>query len=344
MPNKILQFFDEKFITKLLKERVLPQYPAFASVKKVKIIPHKKLVWESTYHVVLEFKTTFLTSRGKKKILSIFSTAHSTEPRKNVYYGLKFLWKNNFSKGFLTIPHALFYSNFYKATFYRGVNGHNLYYFIGAKNFQAIEEILPKTAAWFAKLHSLSTAGAKNFNKKNSRVKTVVPGVENILKKISDKYPQYQELSKKIYEIIIKEEEKFFSSTGRRWLTHGDAHPENVIKMGKKKIAIIDFTDLCLADFARDIGSFLQQLEYMCDKKIGDPEYSLKAKKIFLDNYFRNAKIKMSDYLEERINNYYNWTMMRTATSLLLQHNPRPDHAEPLIKQICENLNITHNL
>jgi thiamine kinase-like enzyme len=343
MPNPILQFFDEQFVTKLLKKRVLPLYPYFSDIKKVEIIPHKKLVWERSYHVVTEFNATFLSDKGKKKNLSIFATAHSSEPRKNVYYGLKFLWKNNFSKGFLTIPHPLFYSNFYKAAFYRGVSGHNLYYYIEEKNFKVIEEILPKTAGWFAKLHSIPTKDAKNFNKKNSRIKTVFPGVEHILDKIKEKYPEHYDVSKKIYDIIVKEEEKFLSSIGRRWLVHGDAHPENVIKMGKKKIAVIDFTDLCLSDFARDIGSFLQQLEYMCNKKIDDPEYSRKAKRIFLDNYCRHAKIKMSDYLEERINNYYNWTMMRTATSLLLQHNPRPDHAEPLLKQICKNLKIEQN-
>lgn len=343
MPNIILNLLDEKFILKFFKERVLPLYSSFSGIKKISIIPHKKLIWEHSYHVVLEFKTIFADSKNKSKTISIFTTAHSSEPRKNVYSALKFLWNHNFSKGYLTIPHPLFYSNFYKATFYRGVNGNNLYYYIRNKNFAEIEKIIPKAAAWFAKLHKIPTLKAKNFNKKNSRIKTVFPGVEHILEKIKEKYPEHYEISKKIYEIIIKSEEKFLSSTSRRWLVHGDAHPENVIKMGAKKIAVIDFTDLCLSDFTRDLGAFTQQLDYMCFKKIGDQSYAEKIKDLFLKNYFHNAKIKLSEDLEKRIGAYYNWTAMRTATFLLLRHEPHPEHAKILLEQICKNLKIYNN-
>jgi thiamine kinase-like enzyme len=340
MPNIILNLLDEKFVLKFFKKRVLRLYPSFSDIKKIKIIPHKQLIWEHSYHVVLEFKTTFTDVKEKTKSISIFATAHSSEPRKNVYSALKFLWNHNFSKGYLTIPHPLFYSNFYKATFYRGVNGNNLYYYIRNKNFVEIEKIIPKVAAWFAKLHKIPTLKAKNFNKKNSRIKTVFPGVEHILKKINEKYPEHYEISKKIYDIIIKSEEKFLSSTSRRWLVHGDAHPENVIKMGAKKIAIIDFTDLCLSDFARDLGAFAQQLDYMCLKKIGDSAYSKKIKDLFLKNYLANAKIKLNEDLKKRIDIYYNWTAMRTATFLLLRHEPHPEHAKILLKQISRNLGI----
>jgi len=340
MPNIILNLLDEKFVLKFFKKRVLPLYPTFSGIKKVIIVPHKEMVWEHSYHVVLEFKTIFIYQKNKTKTISIFATAHSSEPRKNVYSALKFLWNNNFSKGFLTIPHPLFYSNFYKATFYRGVNGNNLYYYIRNKNFNEIEKIIPKTAAWFAKLHKIPTLKAKNFNKKNSRIKTVFPGVDHILEKINEKYPEHYEVSKKIYAELVKNEEKFLSTTSKRWLVHGDAHPENIIKMGAKKIAVIDFTDLCLSDFARDLGAFTQQLDYMFWKKIGDPAYAEKIKDLFLKNYLANAKIRMNEYLEKRIANYYNWTAMRTATFLFLRHEPHPEHAKILLEQICINLGI----
>ncbi|MDD5071588.1 MAG: phosphotransferase [Patescibacteria group bacterium] len=338
--NIIHNLFDEKYVIDLLKKEVLPKYPDFIDIKKVKIRSHKSHVWETTYHVVLEFKTSFLAKAGKTKILSIFCSAHSEEPRKNVYHALKYLWDNGFAKGFLTIPHPLFYSEYFKATFYRGVSGNNLYHYIRKKDYKEIETIVPKAAAWFAKLHRLSTENAYNFNEENSRIKTVIPGSGQILLDIKKQYPAYYGAYKKAYEIFVKKEDDFLASTSEKWLVHGDAHPENIIKMGKKKLSIIDFTDICLSDFARDLGCFLQQVEFMLMRKINNEEYAEKIKNLFLENYFKNAKIKLDKGLQERIDNYYNWTAIRTATFFLTKYKNEPDRAEPLIEKVKNNLNI----
>jgi thiamine kinase-like enzyme len=122
---------------------------------------------------------------------------------------------------------------------------------------------------------------------------------------------------------------------------HGDAHPENIIKMGKRKIAVIDFTDLCLTDFTRDLGTFLQQLEYMCGRKIADKKYAEKVKKLFLEEYFKYVKDVENDLdVEERIETYYYWTAMRTATHFLMKSGPEPTRAEPILKQISDKFNI----
>jgi len=338
--NKILHLFDEQYVLDLFKKKLLPKYPSFRAIKKIKIIPIKKNIWDYTYHVVIKFETKFITKDNKIKQLPIYCSAHSDEPRKNVYSGLKFLWGNSFNKGYLSIPHPLFYSNYFKATFYRGVAGKNLYKFIREKNFKEIETILPKAAAWFYKLHGLPVAEAKNFNQANSRIKTVIPGKEYILKKIENNYPEFYNFYCQAYDIFIKREESFLADKKNRWLIHGDAHPENVIKMSKHKLAVIDFTDLCLADYARDLGCFLQQLEYMANRKINNPKYTKKIKKIFLENYLENAKIKLDDNLKERINNYYNWTAVRTTTFFLFQKPTQPEMARELIDQIKKNLNI----
>lgn len=338
--NKIFKLFDEKFVKDLFTHKVLPQYPDFVSVKKIVINAHKKWIWETTYHVVIEFKTLFKTKEGKTKELQIFCSAHSHEPRKNVYDGLRFLWSHNFGRGYLTIPHPLFYSEEFRATFYRGVSGHNLYHYIKENNYEETERVVIKAAAWFAKLHRLSIKGAANFNEANSRIATVIPGAEHVLDKVRHKYPEHYDLCKKIYDILINKEELFFSNSEKRWLVHGDAHPENVIKMGKKKIALIDFTDLCLADFARDLGSFLQQLDYMCGRKIEDKAFVLKIRNIFLENYLKNAKIKMDESLEERIKVYYNWTAFRTAIFFLTSHFNKGEKAGPLLREIADDLGI----
>jgi hypothetical protein len=259
--NKITKLLDENYVKDYFTKKVLPMYPSFKEVRKVRIRPHKKLIWEHTYHVVLEFKTVFKTHEGQSKTLPIFCSAHSSEPRRNVYESLHFLWQSSFSKGYLSIPHPLFYSEYFRGTFYRGVAGETLYHYIREKNYAEIESVLCKTARWFAKLHNLSTKNAPNFNKENSRIKTVFPGKKHIMDRVISAYPEYEKIYKDFYKRLIEAEKKFFSNNDKRWIVHGDAHPENVIRMSRKKIAVIDFTDICISDHARDLGSFAQQLE-----------------------------------------------------------------------------------
>ena len=350
--NIINNLFNEQFVMELFKKQVLPCYPDFASIKKIKILPHKKYIWESTYHVVIEFKTTFIANSGKEINLPIFCSAHSDEPRKNAYDALKYLWDSGFAKGNLTIPRPLFFSKEFSGIFYRGAEGINLYHFIRNNDLMEIKRIVAQSAKWFAKLHNLSTDNAYNFNQKNSRIKTVIPGVSHILKRIRNDYPQYSKIYKQAYKIFTANEEDFLSSTKKRWLIHGDAHPENVIKMSARTIALIDFTDICLSDFARDIGSFLQQIEFMCSRKNNDRYFVKKIKNIFLDNYLNNVKIKQgrrprpsrgagSPSLQKRIDNYYNWTSMRTATFFLLKSKPEPKRAHGLLVRICKDMKLS---
>jgi thiamine kinase-like enzyme len=257
-----------------------------------------------------------------------------------VYIALKFLWDHGFGKSYLTIPRPLFYSEYFQGIFYRGAEGHNLYEFIRTENYNEIKKTIPLAANWFAKLHNTSIKEAKNFNKDNSRLKTVIPGANHIFETIKREYSEHYSFIKKAYEIFIKNEEDFLASTDQRWLIHGDAHPENIIKISQKKLAVIDFTDLCLSDVARDLGTFIEQLDFMIMRKINDKKYSEKMKNYFLKNYFKNAKIELDDDLQKRIDNYLNWTKVRTATFFLLKDNAEPERALPLIKQVKNNLKI----
>lgn len=336
--NKILKLFDKKYTEDLFRKKILELYPDFYDLKISNIKTHKNGIWDTTYHVVIEFSTYFMSKDGKKTKLPIFCSAHSSEPRKNVHIALKYLWERSFAKGYLTVPHPLFYSNYFRGTFYRGIEGKNLYYYIKKNDLETVEKVTAKAAHWFAKLHSLNLKGARNFNKENSRVKTIFPGLEQVLQKISINSPQYLDIYKKIYDIIIERENKFLKSTDKIWLIHGDAHPENIIKVGKKKIAAIDFTDICLADFTRDLGSFLQQLDFMCNRKIENKYFPERIKEIFLNSYFEKSKIKYDDEVNERIKTYYNYTAIRTATYFLLKNRKEPKRVLPLLRTVKKNL------
>jgi len=340
--NKINNLLDKKFILDLFKKEILPEYPEFSDIKQIKAHLIKDNIWTSTYHVVIEYQTTFVDSEKKLKILPIYCTAHSDEPRLNSFEALTFLWQNGFNQEDLTIPKPLFYSPDFNAFFYQGVSGENLYQYIRRKDIKTVEDVVAKTAAWFAKLHHLSAiaAKAKNFNPLNSRIETIIPGMTQALAKVQAQEPRYFEICRQAYKKINREEKNFLASTERRWLIHGDAHPENVIIIDKNKIGVIDFTDICLADYARDLGAFLQQLEFMMLRKIDDQLEVEKIKQLFLNSYFKNAKITLDDNLKQRINNYYNWTALRTAIFFLLKDKAEPERAHGLLIKIGQNLKL----
>src|SRR6056297_768912 len=338
MDNPILKLFDKNYVIDLFKKKVLPLYPDFKDIKDLEIRTPKKYIWEETYHVVAEFKTVFLTFDNKEKKLSIYCSAYSDEPRRNVYKALKYLWDNNFAHTKLTIPRPLFYSRHFQATFYRGVEGHNLYYYIRNHRKEEIEKIVEKTADWFAKLHGLETCPQCNFNPLNSRIETVIPGKKEILGKIKNWYPEHFSFYEKYYNFFISREKDFFDNHQERWLIHGDAHPENIIKISQDKIAVIDFTDICLADFTRDLGCFLQQIDFMFRRKHLEEKYLAKIKELFLDRYFKVKGLKRDNNIEDRIRNYYYWTAIRTATFFLIKDKAEPKRAAPLIREAEKNV------
>jgi len=334
MTDDILKLFEKEFIKKLFEAKFRRLYPEFAKIKKIEIKPIKKMIWDNYYHIVIGYAVSYSTKEGKRKKIPVYCSGHGSEPRKNVYLGLKFLWKNGFGRSRLTIPRPLWYSIRYNAVFYRGARGENLLHFINEKNEKEMERIISLAADWLAKLHALPAGKAINFNLKNSRIATIIPGSRYITEEIKNRYgSELYEIFVKIYDGFIKREREFLSPSGKRWVVHGDVHPENVVKISSRKIAFIDFTDLCLADFARDLGSFLQQLEYKMSRREYEPEKINRIKNIFLEEY-EKKRGTLTEEEKKRIEMYRFWTAFRTAIFHLLKHDPQPERAMPLIEEI----------
>lgn len=339
--NKILQLFDEKYVLAMFRRKLLPLYPVFSGIEKITIKPYKRLIWTTTYHVVVGFDVYFSDVSGQLTKILVVCSAHSDESRDNVFQAMKYLWERGFNQGDIDIPRPLFYSEYFHGTFYRGINGENLLYYIKEKNYEEVKKILPLTAELFARLHRLPAGTVANFNPMNSRIKTVIPGVETILQEMSIRYDgKFDDDFKKIYHYFIIREEKFFEFELVLSLIHGDAHAENIIKTGDNRIGLIDFTDFCLGDFARDIGTFMQQLEYKLVTKNNDHKLAEEMKHIFLSAYLAYAGLELDARLKERIDLYYNWTAMRTSAFLFLKHDCDPIRAEELLYQVKANLKL----
>ncbi|NTW22534.1 phosphotransferase [Candidatus Falkowbacteria bacterium] len=338
--NVILRLLEEKYVQALFDKNVLPQYEGATDIRLDRISPVKKMIWHTTYHVVFRYDATLTKSSGQTEKIEIYCSAHSSEPRKIVYEVLRYLWGRDFAEGDLTIPKPLFYSKKFNAAFYQGMVGVNLYNFIKNNDYAEVERLLPLTAAWFAKLHSLPVRKNKLFLQPNSRIATVFPGAEHVLAEVKNRCPENYGLYQAFYQRFTQSENQIFAEKRHLRLIHGDAHPENVIRLNDGRIGVVDFTDMSLGDVARDLGTFLQQLEFMTERKMDNPDFAKKAMGIFLSSYLRESGLKMSDNLQERMDIYYNWTTIRTASYFLLKHDPQPERAEPMIASVAKNLKI----
>jgi aminoglycoside phosphotransferase (APT) family kinase protein len=337
--NKINQLLDENFVLELLRQEVLPQQPEFTAIQRVEIKPYKQLIWETTYHVVIGFVVDFLTKSGASKRWTIVCSAHSEEPRRNVYTALQYLWAIGFPDAANLVPEPLFYSEYFRGTFYRGLEGENFLHYIKHKDRQRIEDLTRRSAGLFAKLHSLRPQDTPPFDPVNSRIATVVPGAYRILEEMGNRYDnKYSQDLLAIYDYLISGENKYLDSQPELSLIHGDAHAENIIVVSEQQLGLIDFTDLCLGDRARDLGSFMQQLEYKIVNKVNDVAFATRMTELFLQTYLSATQTTLTPDLQARIDLYYNWTAIRTATYWFLKAGHNEERGIKLLQQVKNRL------
>ncbi len=335
--NKINKLFDENFVREMFREKVLPLYPEVIDIGKIKIRPYKKLIWNTTYHVVLDFYVEFKLDDKKSRKTHIICSAHSNEPRSSAFRVLEYLWKRRLGKG-VVLPRPLFYCPEFRGSFYRALNGKDLFYYILKRDKENIYDLSKKSGLMFARLHRLNLNKNKlpKFEESNSRIESVIPGVKKIEREIKKSYGQeMQEEIIKPYYSCIKKEEEYLSKNPELCLVHGDAHTENIIRVSKRKVGLIDFTDFSLSDFTRDVGTFLQQLEYKLEIRFRyEQDFIKDMKQVFLNEYLKEANIDLNENIQERINNYYQWTALRTAAYWLMKDNPEPSKAKEIIEDL----------
>jgi len=336
--SKAELLLEAEYLRKLFTRRVLPHYPDFSAIKEIRIRPYKKLIWSETYHLVIKYSVIFLDHDGREVSLPIVATAHSNEDRENVFLTLSYLWDHHLSDEQIRLPRPLFYDPELRATFYRAVEGQNLLQAIKNQDWVAVEAGTRKAAVLFAKIHSLPLEGDYGFNRANGRIATVIPGAEFVITELGYRFSgRYQSQVKAAYERLIAREDDFFNRTSQRWLIHGDAHPENIILPANDKIGIIDFTDFCRADFARDLGAFGQQLEYKIATKGADSARASELKELFWEEYFKAAGLKLDQDLRQRIDLYYNFTILRTAIYWLLKYDCDPVRGQNLLDSLSSD-------
>lgn len=334
--NIIYKLFDEEFVLNYFKEHVFPNYSDVEDILSLKITPYKKHIWQTTYHVVIDYQVLFKLKNGKKRETHIICSAHSNEARDLAYSTLKYLWQRRLGRG-IVFPRPLFYSPEFKGFFYRALQGKNLLQYILIKDKDSVADLVEKSGLMFSLLHRINIKKYKPIvNAKNNLISTVIPGVDYLSQELKNRYnDNWHDKIVPHYLKYIKAEENYLLSKPELSLIHGDAHTENIIKVSRQKIGLIDFADFAISDFSRDVGTFLQQLDYKLDYRFAhDVAWQREMKRLFLANYFKNSQFLLTKDIQTRIDNYYKWTALRTAVYWLLKEKSEPERAQAILDHL----------
>ena len=331
IPNKLL---DQGYMAKFFSQKAKEIDGRNKELAKLNIYPIKKHVDDVFFHLVVLYAVTFFLSDGSRKRFKIYSSAHSKNLRERMYKVMKLAYDNGFKSGRVLVPRPLGYIKDLEAVFYVGMQGENMLEYI--KNGAAVQGAVRKAADFLAGFHQLKPA--KNIKLAKHKFDWQYLDPTDILKRDKNRKPQ---LSQEIYD-YYRQLKKYFNKDSNNFkfeLSHGDFHPENIIinKFDSKQICIIDFSETCLAPFAYDLGSFLQQLRFMTlSYDVGGKKYK-KWEEIFLSEYFNRRKIKLNGKIKSQISLYQAWTALKSAVYYMIFDN-QYKFVEILLEQTKEFL------
>ncbi|PIS04851.1 MAG: hypothetical protein COT81_04305 [Candidatus Buchananbacteria bacterium CG10_big_fil_rev_8_21_14_0_10_42_9] len=241
-------------------------------------------------------------SNANKQQLIVFCSAAGDGSRKKTFEILKYFFDHN-----ITTQKPLWYDKRLKGMFYISAEGDNLYQYIqGQKNIDAWVE---KAGLKLSQIHGLKPLRKLKLKKIDFK-NQIDP--ENVLRRYKKNWPKETSQAIAFKKRLFAEIDKI--KPEKKTLCHGDFHPENIIiqKQNHKIIDVIDFTDTGLCDPAYDLGSFMQQLDFM--SRIYTPAAKIeKLQQQFFNTYLSNRNIAASDELIYKITLFQILTALKSA-------------------------------
>ncbi|PWB38831.1 MAG: hypothetical protein C3F02_01950 [Parcubacteria group bacterium] len=309
------QVWDKDFIIKLLNEKLGQYYADFKSVAELEVIPYKKHLGMTSAVFVANYKIKYLSQNKNIKKLEIFVSAHSDGSRQQAYRKNKFLFDHGFNQGNLRVTRPLFYLAENKAYFYQAASGHRLFSFFRKNPGADLRPVFSLLAAWIKKLHSFRYQGA-DFSWPTFTIAKMIPEPARFINDFGRHDQPLGALAQRLYDKLAKVERNYQSVVALQ-LVYGDNHPENVIieSLETDHLEMIDLTDIALGDPMLDLGTFLQQFDFMGHNYISREKMN-QAKIFFVESYFGQNLEQIDINYINRINLYQSWTSLRTATFL----------------------------
>lgn len=334
------KLLDKDFIIALFNQRLASFYPNFQELIKVDYYTNKKHAGKNSMIVVVEYVLTYLSKDGSNEKMNLFASAHSDGSRVRAFYGQNYLYQHGFDQGEFLVGRPLFYLEEQYAFFYQAVLGRTLRKLIKQESDLDFNKTLDLSARWIKKLHSSPIDSGHEFKKLN--VREMSPQPQRFIADLTASFPEFGQRLDDAFGRLAELQEKN-SHLYQAVLIHGDYHPENIIFKSSEldKIKVIDFTDLALGDPMVDLGSFIQQFDFMCfeilyRKKINSFKIN------FLENYFLEKFENIDIQYINRINFFQAWVVMRTTILLFYAKSAKHPLGE-LILEIERYLSLAEN-
>jgi len=307
-PYKLL--LDQKWMVDFFNERKEYINKNIEKINRVEIYPVKKNIKDKRFHLVVIYEVFYkIKNFEKEKQQKIVCSCASGHARKKYFKVLKLVYKKVKNKKEFKVPKPLWYINNLHSMFYLGVEGGNLLNRLNHK--KEIIKSVKQLAGFLAIFHKIKNKRGLKLKEKEFNLEYLDP--TNLLGKSPIERRKYKIKSLEIFARIEKYEKDLDNFKFR--LSHGDMHLENVLFNDYwQRTYVIDFSEVCLASPAYDLGSFLQQLSFQPRENINDKMF-LELKKIFLDEYFVkvNYCAKEKEEIIKLINLYQAWTALKST-------------------------------
>jgi len=302
-------------VVKTILQDILAEfYPDHTKVTDISLTTHKR-----------HFKDTALSrivigctiTCSDKKPLELIIAAAEDGTREEAFANTQLLYQHGFDRGNLLVTRPLVYLAGPQAMVYETAMGKPLYQFL--KQQPAFDDLLQPlnlAASWLKKLHQLELTPDEAKIIRGYNWDRVVGLIKPYINIFAEESAKQSEKLKKILQRLIAYHQDLSGPVQPR-LVYGDYHPENIIisSLQAKEIIGIDFTDLTYGDPYRDLGTFIQQLDFMSQRFLPREEIN-KLKKHFLRSYFDRRFSELPLAYIQRINLYQALTALRTAVWL----------------------------
>jgi len=311
--KEMAKLLDKDFIKKILNKRLGDFYSNFNRIISIKEDVYKRHLGVTSAVFVVGYKIKYLDNNNNNNNLNIFSSAHSDKSRKGAFNKAKFLYNNGFNKGNFQVTRPLFYLEKQKAFFYEGSEGRSLFNFFTQDPNVDLKPIFKVASYWIKKLHNLDKG---KYGWDNFKISGMVPEPKKFVNDFTIENKKQGKFVKNLLE-NMENLEKEYNKYLDRSLIYGDYHPENIIikDLETDHLKMIDLTDVCLGDPMIDLGTFLQQFDFMGHNFISRKKMN-KYKDYFVKIYFNEEIKNINIKYINRINLYQSWTALRTSVFL----------------------------
>lgn len=325
LANPVNKGLDYDFVEALMKSIAQKHFPDFASIEKVHHVRHKRRVGKHNSTFIYSYYISGSKKDGSAIEKHLIYSSHSDASRLAAFNNMNLLNASGFNddRTYMAVV-PLEYVPDVHALIYEATDGKTLYQHMSQHTARELDPLLHLVAAWIRKFHTfklkpdvlsqipLASSSIANWNADELQAE-----VEKASTSQGEKLRYFNEtyfsLEKKLHDHLEPR------------LIYGDLHPENVITetLAPKSLTLIDFTDVSRGDPMRDIGTFIQQLQFMGAQFYAqaDTEH---LKQFFIEQYFGKPLAEIDQELLDRINLYQAWSSLRGFVYFFYQ----PDYRE----------------